>query len=338
MKQTEAAKQQWKQLFEVAGRIKQLKPWEYLSENDIVVIQAPERKEPIFCSVIGAGGEAFAVLVYPNFQSFSKRVQVFSHPDLPYYILAGRNDCLACNFGDRSELSPEDYNIVKDLGLKFRGKNQWIYFHSYKTGYAPWLLDSEEADVMISALQNFTMAFLCYAQGKLKVDFESGKILYRFYSGEKQQWFNCETDMPEIPEPVCKQVTVKDEIYTAKLWKAHKTARRIEMELFYMPTPIQEKKGERPFYPQMCLIGDKGSGRIVGQHMLANGEKEENVILSLLDGYIAQFGRPQSIQIRDETVEGLIGDFCAKCDIKIEKNVSLKAIDSFAEELLNSLA
>lgn len=337
MKRTEPTLQQWEKLYEVAGFIKQLKPWEYLLEDNIIIIQMPDRKEPMFCSVIGGNDEMYAIIVYPDYRSFAERNQLLATPDMPYYILASSQNCLMCNFANREDLSNEDYKIIKDLGLKFRGKNQWIYFNSFKTGYAPWIIDAEQADIMIGALQNFIMAFRSYLEGKLKVDFENGKVLIRFYSKEKELWFNCETAMPEMPKLVSKRITVQDDLYIARLKTIKKTKSKVEMDLFYLPTPIKGKKDELPYYPQMCIVADESGGGIVDQHILDGSEKEEDVVIGLLDRYIAQFGRPQSILIRDERMEGLIGDLCSKCGIKINKSGTLEIIDSFAEEFLGSI-
>ncbi|WP_459998846.1 DUF7309 domain-containing protein [Paradesulfitobacterium aromaticivorans] len=39
-----------------------------------------------------------------------------------------RQKCLMCSFEDRSTLATEDLKIVKDLGLKFRGKWHGNFF------------------------------------------------------------------------------------------------------------------------------------------------------------------------------------------------------------------
>ncbi len=336
MKRTEPTLQQWKDLFEAAGRIKQAKPWEYLYENNIVMIQMPKRTEPIFCSVLGADGEAFAVLVYPDRRSFAERNRLFSMQGLPFYVLACRQNCFSCNFGNRGDLSNEEYRIVKDLGLRFRGENQWIYFNTYKTGRAPWLPDSEEAGILIDALQNFFMAFRSYVTGKLKVDFKNGKILCRFYSEEKKLWFNAEVNMPAIPEPVFRHVVVTDELAMARLKAMKKTDCRMEADLLYLPVPIREKKGEVPFYPELCLIADRDSGTILDQCALDGEKAEEDVLLTMLDGYVRKAGRPCSIEVRDEAAQNLIEDFCEKCGIAVERSASLRVIDSFVDGFLNN--
>lgn len=334
MKHAEPTREQWEQLYEVAVNLKQMKPWEYLGEDDIVVLCLPGRKEPVFCSALGAGGELSALIVYPTASSFAERLIIKQNPGLPAYWLAGTQDCLMCNFADRNDVTDEEYRVIKSLGLKFRGKNQWIFFEAHTPGYAPWIVDAKQADLLISALQNFYMAARSYLEGKLKVDFENGKILLRFYSKEKEQWFNCETEMPKLPLPARKRVTVTDELFTARLKAKKRAGWTVELDLFYLPTPVRGNKSELPRCPKICILADAESGAVFDQHIVGDDEREEDVILNLLANSILQCGRPGAVRIRGEIVEGLIGDLCKKCGVKIERNRELPVIDAFMEAFL----
>jgi len=52
---------------------------------------------------------------------------------------------LQASFENRNELHKKDREIIKSLGLKFRGRYAWPMFRSYRPGYFPWFLTSEEA-------------------------------------------------------------------------------------------------------------------------------------------------------------------------------------------------
>lgn len=333
MKYNAPTMKQWQALYEVAININRLKPWEYLCDDDIIAIKLPEREGLVYCSVLGANQEMYAIIVYPDDRSFSMREHLMSMPGLPSYAYLARQNCVLCNFSDRDEVSDEDYKIIRELGLKFRGKNQWITFDSYKTGYAPWHIGADEANVVIGALRNFCMACLAYLEGKQEVDFRSGKMLFRTYNEENKLWYNYEADRPDIPFQVPKVVTVDDEVSMARLRATSKTKNQIEADVLYLPIPFQEKSDEIPAYPQICLLADRSSGFIFENHIICDGEAEEAVVLSALDRYILQYGRPRLVYIRDEIVEGLIGDFCMKCGIQIRKTAGLPAIDSCVREL-----
>lgn len=45
-----------------------------------------------------------------------------------------------------------DLQVVNRLNLKFRGRNAWPLFRSYRPGYHPWYLTSNEAKFLALAL------------------------------------------------------------------------------------------------------------------------------------------------------------------------------------------
>ena len=57
------------------------------------------------------------------------------------------------SFEDRESLEPQDRRILKEADLSFRGKNAWPLFRSYRPGFVPWFLESEEAETLRVALE-----------------------------------------------------------------------------------------------------------------------------------------------------------------------------------------
>jgi hypothetical protein len=43
--------------------------------------------------------------------------------------------------------------VIKELGLKFRGRQEWPMFRSYRPGYLPWYLEAPEARTLTYALE-----------------------------------------------------------------------------------------------------------------------------------------------------------------------------------------
>ena len=54
-------------------------------------------------------------------------------------------DCLMASFEDWEEIEPKDREVMKALGLKFRGRNAWPLFRSFLPGTFPWYLTAAEA-------------------------------------------------------------------------------------------------------------------------------------------------------------------------------------------------
>lgn len=77
---------------------------------------------------------------------------------------------LTCYWGNREELSEKQRKIIKELGYKYRGKNQWLYFQSYEPGYYPYNLNQEEVVRMTEHLEHLEMAFTYYKEEKIHID------------------------------------------------------------------------------------------------------------------------------------------------------------------------
>src|SRR5262245_30971660 len=56
--------EEWGRLYAAAGRVKVMAPWKWMIEDEVFGVRNPERDEVGFVSVMGAGGEHFAVALY----------------------------------------------------------------------------------------------------------------------------------------------------------------------------------------------------------------------------------------------------------------------------------
>jgi len=145
--------EQWKRLYELMGKIRELAPWEYMYEHNIFGVQFPEKGNLGFVSVMGNLGEHFAVAVYMGKKGFEgflnmQRMGYRLAPDIVLQVPQ-----LQASFEDREMITPEDRKIIKQLGLKFRGEKAWPQFRSYRPGCFPWYLEKEEAQLLIHGLE-----------------------------------------------------------------------------------------------------------------------------------------------------------------------------------------
>jgi hypothetical protein len=55
---------EWRALYEVAARVKEMAPWTWMSEDMVFGVQSPETEELGFVSVMGMLGEHYAIALY----------------------------------------------------------------------------------------------------------------------------------------------------------------------------------------------------------------------------------------------------------------------------------
>ncbi len=327
-------KELWLELYEVAENIQKLEPWKYLWDMDLLVYLCQPLNEIFYCSVMGRAGMHKAIAIYQG-----KQINSFfelTKNQYSEYSLINHQECLICNFIGRQETLPKNREIIKELGLSFRGT--WISFENFEKGYEPSPINIKQVKIMIEALKNFYMMFRAIIEQGIKANFENGEILARHYDKEKKLFLNYPAPLM-LPERHFNTIEV-DKEFEKDMINLPQNQMEIEYEfLNYVPIRIRENKESdgRYFYPRSRLIADRKTGFIISHNFInKNNYKSENeyVIESfeeLLD-VIYKMGRPKSLYVRDEETKIYLKEFCEKAKIKIIVKPKLKAIDEFYRE------
>ncbi|MCL6458305.1 MAG: hypothetical protein K6T85_09895, partial [Gorillibacterium sp.] len=148
----EPSKEEQLRLYKAADNFKKTKPWEWLSDRDIVGVQNPENGEIGYCCTMGAGGEAFGMNLYPGTEGWNSYRRLRDE-DIASMDLLAVQKCLSVNFEDRKDLNKADLDEIKELGLKYRGANQWPVFRFYEPGYVAWFLNADQVRFLTTALE-----------------------------------------------------------------------------------------------------------------------------------------------------------------------------------------
>ncbi|KKT92431.1 MAG: hypothetical protein UW94_C0018G0018 [Parcubacteria group bacterium GW2011_GWA2_45_14] len=150
---TEPSLDEWRRLYQAAQDFRNLAPWNWMSEAHLFSIATSDMPEIGYCSIQGALGEHLALAVYrgPRGLAGLNAVRRMKGPDLLDMLLV--NDMLMASFEDHEYLEQSDRNLIKKLGLSFRGAKEWPLIRSYQPRYAPWYLTAHEARFLTDALQ-----------------------------------------------------------------------------------------------------------------------------------------------------------------------------------------
>jgi len=323
--------EQWRQILDTAVAIKELTPWELLWDNDLIMIQLPEQKEPVFCCVMGKNGECYGLSFYFGYKALRSYYRMLEAPEgEPAFISMSVQDCITCYYGDREELTEEERGIIKQTGHKFRGRNEWPFFKSMRPGYYPWFINRKEAGLLIRAAEQFVGAYTAMTEEGIYVDYEADEVLYRHFDAEKDAWVNGIADVPSIPVDVHKFI-IHDELFVARLKSHKKNKSTVELDLFHVPAPILESRNEAPYLPRMCLLVDSSSGKVYEQNLLERDTPDTDGVFDILQSYINRFGMPHALRVRDGRVSDILEDFCAKAGIRLVTEIGCPMIDEFLE-------
>lgn len=330
----EASLEQWRVLYEAATRIKELKPWEKFWDLDLIGIRDGSEEDTIFFSILGRGGDCYGITVYEGYEGLNSFLMLTMQESMnlsPQYAMFNQRN-LTCYWGNRDELSNKQRNIIKELGYKYRGKNQWLYFLSFEPGYYPYNLDAEEVQRMSTYLQDLEFALQYYDEMDVNVNFENGNMFLFTFGKDRKTW-----NFGQAPLPFTAfqfgNLIITDEEMLEDLEEAPKCDAVLEADISILGASVSDKKYDRPANPALSLLGDAKSGMVIKFEMLKPEEDAIVMLAELLIDFIFNFGAPAEIRVSNVIVEAGLEQICDVCKIKLRRVKRLKGLESFMQEM-----
>jgi hypothetical protein len=330
--------EEWRRLYEAAIQVKRQAPWEWMTEADNFGIRDPNTGGLSFVSVMGMLGEHFAVALYPGADAFYQFLDLEETDDMMAPEAVLEIPQLQVSFEDRNMLHQRDREIIKSLGFKFRGRNAWPMFRTYKPGFLPWFLDREEARLLACALEQLLeVAPRFREEPSLLRPLEEESFLVREprRDGSYIVW----TDVIiRVPPPEDVAISIVMDLGALEELKDLPTHRfSMEIDLFMVPTGIRERSS-RPYFPFMLLLVEATSGLAMGFELLkANPSLQEmwgqvpgRVVQKLADlGTI-----PEEVRVSSPLLFQLLQPVTDRLGLRITQVDDLPALEAARDELL----
>ena len=307
-----------------------------MSDADLFGVQNPQNGDIGYCCIMGQLGEVFALAVYLGSEGLKGYLRIQSgeigegDPDAMHV-----QECLMASFEDRGALAKEDLQTIKKLGLKFRGRNAWPRFRSYRPGYVPWFLTKDEAGFLTIALQQAIDVALRFKKDRdLLTPKKEGPVMMvrvpksRDADGDwKDVWM-----VPPAPEKAHLTVGATDEIRLRRLKKEISSREGIwEIDTFYFPGAVQE--GARPFFPRTLVVLDHSSGMALHNWLAPPWESLSEFQESLLD-FVQKIGiLPERILVSKHDNLKMLEPIASTLKIDLNMVEILEAVEEFREEM-----
>lgn len=327
----EATLEEWKKLYEVATRIRELEPWKLLWDMDIIGIRVGEELEnTVFYSILGKGGDCYGITVYEGYDAFNNFLMLAMQEQMNLsveYVMFSQ-DNLTCYWGNREELSAKQREIIKELGYKYRGKNNWLYFVSYEPGYYPYNMSQDEVVHMTEHLEHLETAFIYYQETGIHINFENGNMFSFIYSEDKRTWRFGEEPLPFTCYNLGNLV-ITDEELLRELSGVPQGTFSLEADVRPMGAKVLDKKYDKPANPAMSILTEANTGMILSCDM---NEPDEDAMVGLAEaviGFIFKAGAPKEIRVSNVIVEAALEQICEICKIRLRRIKRLKGIDEF---------
>ena len=259
------------ELFRLAREIREREPWKDLADSDWFGIEDPEDGKVSVVSVLGQGGEVFAVQLYLPEEGIGFWNHFLARGEVDPGMMLCNLRMLECEFLDPGEAEREDREFAAAHGAApgKKGERALPVFQSHLPRYAPWFLDEGEAARLAPAL---ALALRFHAECLDDLGSYYGETLphrlpeiplYRLKKGgdprKAGDWELGRAPFPLAEDPPLSEVP-PDDLFTARLsGMPLKDGAAWEVALIYAPAPVQEKEGERPYYPLIALCVDPAS-------------------------------------------------------------------------------
>ena len=332
MMKQEASLEQWNSLYQAAAAVTKLAPWEDFWNTDLIVIQESRKQEPLFMSVSGRGIHNRGVTMYignEGLEDFDLTESTRGEALASFALREQRG--LSFKLCDREDVPQEQRDMIKELGLAFRGRGKWPCFLSWRKAYAPWTLDGEEVQMLTEAFCRMEEAVKDARDGAVKVRFERGEFLWRSRDEETGDWRTVSAPIPSGRRkyPLARLRSV-DQIEAVK--SRPRSINELSMDLFYMNAEVVEEGYDRPFFPRAFLVMEKRTRAVLNMQVLEPEDNEVSAILHFLLNYIMKSGRPRTVYARNPWIFAALTDTCENCGIPL-----LSSDLEEMEEMVNQL-
>jgi len=331
---------EWSRLYQAAIKVKEVAPWEWMTETEVFGVQNPETDEIGFVSVMGMLGEHYSLAVYLGAEGLYglwRFEDAASSGDIedgaPEDILQIPH--LQASFENRNELTNKDRDIIKQLGLKFRGRQAWPLFRSYRPGFYPWYLEAHEVRFLAYALEQVVdVAMRCQANPEILTPGDDQTYLVRVSQGEDDAW---EDRIVTVPPLGPASVTVMMDVDALEMLKRMPPRQvRLEIDLFMFPGQIGER-GERPYYAYMLLVVESTSGVVLGTELLRPDPTMEAMYGMIPVTLVHLFARmgivPGEIRVRSKILFQLLELLRGEIGFRIHPTPTLPSLD-YAKDFL----
>lgn len=300
---TEHKQHGWSRLFSLSDEFKALKPWKWMDDDQIFAIQDPKNEEYLYCSVMGAAGMEYGLAVFIGNEGLKYLNKLIQEDVSDITYLEQRS--LLLSFSDRGDLSPEDYALIKEQNLSYRGKQQWPQFRSFMPGFYPWLLTDDEVELFITTLEQ-TIQICKQAQMEPSLlKWNGNSFVTRIYHSKTGLWENRKMNHTIVANKKDVPLYVNE----LEVQSVRNGSKRfnvpLEFDLSVGPTPIQEQKGERPYFPYLALCIERKQGMII-YHEFVKGHKSEETIQKALLAFVQKLNiLPREIWIKEDLYPAL---------------------------------
>lgn len=276
-----------KRLYDASIKLRDRKPWELLTEQDLFGFVDPVTGENAYCHITGQCGDYQALSVYRGDRGLKfildLMTTVYTYNYTYNYLDIMLNcDKLDVSFENFPYIDEPDREILNRLKIKTWNRKKQPIFRDFLPGYYPWPVDEKGAEMLIRAIDVTLLALDKLEQVNQSFSglFQNGQI-FMFSLDSKDKSGQWQEKIVKIKKPLPEKIPeiIVDEVKIKRLNKLIKDCRgKWETGPYYIDEPVMPeipKEGNRAFFPALLLWMEKETHFIISQALV---KKEEEAL------------------------------------------------------------
>ncbi len=330
-------KEKWLHLYDVTAKIASYSPWDAFGEDDTFAYIWKDRSKCVFFSFINDSIGKRGIACYideDNYLRARARLASRNEKQEPVFML---QNAFICLWDDREDLSKRDYELIKELGLKFRGRGAWLHFDKYKIGYTPSYLSEDEIDFLMVALDNLHMMIRAIYEKGLDPEFDKRRTLVRGFDEDTGLYHTERFDIKPSSDAILRPlVTVHESEHLNEVRSMKRADYSVQLDWSYVDAIYVDEDGCETF-PLLLLAVEPKSGFVLFSRMFPPSYGQANAAFDALDELCERHGKPSEIVICDEDLHAILSDACSKVGIRLTLQKRLPAVKKARTEFIAAL-
>jgi hypothetical protein len=314
-------------LCKAAASLRQLKPWSWMSEDQLVLVH-DEGGRVHSVSVMGAVGEFEAVIVYVGAAGQRFFEKAHEAPNLDLFL--GEQHGMRVEFASRAELEPPDRELLRQLAPEMmKGRGKVPIFRTVRPGYLAWYPTEEEGSLLARGLE----AVALVAGRREKVTWDGSRYpLVDWKDGDMV----LSTGIPAraaqvLPMPDLDQTRVK----RGKSLPAG--GGMLIVDHFYAPTGIGKKNSRKAAFRAAVAL-DGGSGMALAPVVAPPEALTANLLAEvILKGIETTKARPEIVVVRSNDFESMLKPLARGLGFKLRVIADIPPLEEFKALMLEHM-
>ncbi len=285
---------------------------------------------------MGSGGELFGFVLYREAEGFHiYRRTIQGEIDRENDDLFEMQNSLNFELGPRSNMMPEDFAVMKQLDLSFKGKNAWPEFRSMVSGYAPWFLTEPEARFLTLGINAACWHHDRVQRGEVGESIRDDEcLMYTPVEGSQTEFRSEWEPLPVYEKKPLKPPVLNLGVISSIKAKKLKPDSEWEADAFFLPMPVMDR--DRPYFARTAVACQQVSGFVFDMITASPEIPQYQLLADTICSSIEKSGfKPDAIFVRNEEFASALAPLSNVLGIQVRSRKNLSSIEMLKESMLS---